>query len=102
MGIFRKIKNKIIINFLSNRTNLTVFQCLLYFMIGYLMGEYLTWSKLILMFVMVLGIQFVTRVKAVADGMVFRQLMEHHGMEANEIAARIKAEAEKMNKEDLN
>ena len=102
MGIFGEIRQKIIINFLSNRINLTLFQCLLYFIIGYIMGEYLTWIKLGIMFILLFGIQFITRVKAVADGMVFRQLMEHHGMEANEIATRIKAEAEKMNKEDLN
>ena len=102
MGIFGEIRQKIIINFLSNRTNLTLFQCLLYFIIGYVMGEYLTWTKLILMFIMVLGIQFVTRIKAVSDGMVFRQLMEHHGMKANEIVQKIKEEADRMKKEDWN
>ncbi len=102
MGIFREIKNKIIINFLSNRTNLTVFQCMLYLMIGYIMGQYLTWIKLGIMFILLFGIQFVTRVKAVADGMVFRQLMEHHGMKANEIVQKIKEEADQMKKDDWN
>ena len=102
MGIFGEIRQKIIINFLSNRINLTLFQCLLYFIIGYIMGEYLTWIKLGIMFILLFGIQFITRVKAVADGMVFRQLMEHHGMKANEIVRRIKEEADRMDKEDWN
>ena len=102
MGIFREIRQKIIINFLSNRTNLTVFQCMLYLMIGYIMGQYLTWIKLGIMFILLFGIQFITRIKSVSDGMVFRQLMEHHGMKANEIVQKIKEEADRMNKEDWN
>ena len=102
MGIFREIRQKIIINFLSNRTNLTVFQCMLYLMIGYIMGQYLTWIKLGIMFILLFGIQFITRIKSVSDGMVFRQLMEHHGMKANEIVRRIKEEADRMDKEDWN
>ena len=88
--------------FLSSRTNLTIFQCLLYFVIGYIMGEYLTWPKLGLMFVVMLMIQFITRTKAVADGMMFRQIMVDSNIDANEIIRRIKKEAEKMNKDNWN
>ena len=102
MGIFEKIRQTIIINFLSNRTNLTIVQCMLYLIIGYVMGQYLDWIKMIIMFALLFGIQFVTRVKAVADGMVFHQLIEHHGMDANEIVKRMKEEVEKMNKDELN
>ena len=91
-----------IINFLSSRANLTIFQCLLYFIIGWIMGEYLTWPKLGLMFVVMLGIQFITRTKAVADGMVFREMMMNSQVDANEIVKRMKEEADRMNKEDLN
>ena len=103
MGVYRKEEMKqAIINFLSSRFNLTIFQCLLYFIIGYIMGEYLTWPKLVLMFVIMLGIQFITRTKAVADGMVFREMMINNQMDANEIVKRMKEEADRMNKEDLN
>ena len=91
-----------IINFLSSRFNLTIFQCLLYFVIGWVMGEYLTWPKLGLMFVVMFGIQFITRTKAVADGMVFREIMINSQVDANEIVKRMKEEADRMNKEDLN
>ncbi len=91
-----------IIAFLSSRTNLTMFQCLLYFIVGYIMGEYLTWPKLILMFAVMLCIQFITRTKAVADGMMFRQLMIDNKVDANEIVKMIKKEADRMNKDDLN
>ena len=103
MGVYRKEEMKqAIINFLSNRFNLTIFQCLLYFVIGWVMGEYLTWPKLGLMFVVMLGIQFITRTKAVADGMVFREMMINSQVDANEIVKRMKEEADRMNKEDLN
>ena len=87
---------------MSNRYNLTIFQCLLYFIVGYVMGEYLTWPKLILMFAVMFTIQFITRTKAVADGMMFRQIMVDSNIDANEIIRRIKKEAEKMNKDNWN
>jgi hypothetical protein len=86
-----------IINFLSSRGNLTLFQCLLYFIIGYIMGEYLTWPKLGLMFVVMLCIQFITRTKAVADGMVFREMMIDLDVDANEIVKKMKEDIEKEN-----
>ena len=91
-----------IIAFMSNRYNLTIFQCLLYFIVGYVMGEYLTWPKLVLMFVVMLMIQFITRTKAVADGMMFRQIMLDNQVDANEIVKMIKKETDRMNKDDLN
>ena len=96
------MKNSIIA-FLSNRTNLTVFQCLLYFIIGYIMGEHLTWGKMFIMFIIMFLIQFITRTKAVADGMVFRQIMIDNKMDANDIVKKMKEEIEKSkNYMDLN
>ena len=102
MGIFEKIRQTIIINFLSNRTNLTIVQCMLYLIIGYVMGQYLDWTRMIIMFILLLGIQWITRIKAVADGMVFHQLIEHHGMDANEIVRMMKKEADKIKKDEWN
>ena len=92
-----------IIKFLSNRINLTAIQCILYFMIGYIMGEHLNWIQLCVVFILLLGIQFITRVKAVSDGMVFRQLMVDHKMKANEIVEKIKEQAEQAKRDnDIN
>ena len=93
---------QMIINFISSRTNLTIFQCLLYFVIGWVMGEYLTWIELCVMFVVMLGIQFITRTKAVADGMVMGHLMKKHSIKTNEFLQRMKDEVDKIDKEDLN
>ena len=93
---------KSIIAFLSSRWNLTIFQCLLYFIVGYVMGEYLTWPKLILMFSVMLCIQFITRTKAVADGMMFRQIMLDNQVDANDIVKKMKQEMDRLNKDDLN
>ena len=91
-----------ITNFLSNRTNLTLVQYVLYLIIGYIMSQYLDWTKMIIMFILLFGIQWMTRIKAVADGMVFKELIEHHDMNANEIVQKMKEEAERLDKEDLN
>ena len=95
------MKNNII-NFMSSRWNLTIFQCILYFIVGYIMGQHLTWGELILMFVVMLGIQFITRTKAVADGMVMGHLMKKHSIKTNEFLQRMKDEVDKIDKEDLN
>ena len=85
MGVYRKEEMiKIITNFLCSRINLTIFQCILYGVIGYVMGEHLTWTELIIMYVIMLCIQFITRTKAVADGMMFRQIMLENDMETSE------------------
>ena len=102
MGIFEKTRQTIIVNFLSSRTNLTLVQCMLYLIVGYVMGQHLGWLQLLVMLIIMLCIQFITRIKAVADGMVFHQLIEHHGMDVNEIVKRIKEEADRMDKEDWN
>ena len=99
------MKNNIInsiTNFLSSRSNLTIFQCLLYLLVGYIMGEYLSWEKLGIMFIILFLIQFITRTKAVADGMVFRQIMMDNKVGANEIVRQMKKEMDKINKKDLN
>ena len=88
------MKNSII-NFLGNRWNLTIFQCILYFIVGYIMGQHLTWIELGIMFIVMLGIQFITRTKAVADGMMFREMMTDFNIDANEIVKKMKKDIEK-------
>ena len=88
--------------FLSSRSNLTIFQCILYFMVGYIMGEYLSWMQMITMFIVMFLIQFITRTKAVADGMMFRQMMIDSQVDANEIIRKMKKDMDKMNNQDLN
>ena len=106
MGVYRKEEMiKTIIAFLSSRINLTIFQCILYGVIGYIMGEHLTWTELAIMFVIMFGIQFITRTKAVADGMMFRQIMLENDMETNDFLKHMKKEMDKLNnidKKDLN
>ena len=102
MGIFRK-GQIMLITFLSSRTNLTIFQCVLYLMIGYIMGQHLSWVELGIVFILLFGIQFITRVKAVSDGMVLRQLMINHNLKANEIVEKMKEQVEEAKKNnDIN
>ena len=101
MGVFRK-GQIMLVNFLSSRTNLTIFQCVLYLMIGYIMGQHFSWSELGIVYVLLFGIQFVTRVKAVSDGMVFGHMMKKNNIKANEIVERMKKDVEKMEKDEWN
>tara|TARA_Y100000034_G_scaffold118906_1_gene160097 strand:- start:109 stop:417 length:309 start_codon:yes stop_codon:yes gene_type:complete len=98
MGIFTA--KKTIINFLSSRSNLTIFQCILYGIVGYVMGQYLDWARLALMLLVMYFIQLITRTKAVADGMMFRQIMMDNQVGANDIVKQMKKEMEKMKKDD--
>ena len=93
---------KAIINFMSSRGNLTIFQCILYGIVGYVMGQYLDWTRLALMLIVMYFIQFITRTKAVADGMAFRQIMIDNQIEANEVVRIMKKEAERLDKDDFN
>ena len=86
--------NKLAISFLSSRINITLVQCVLYFIVGYVMGQHLNWIQFIIVFMMILGIQFITRIKATSDGMVFRELMVNHEMKANDIVQKIKEQVE--------
>ena len=96
MGVYRKEEMiKTITAFLSSRWNLTIFQCILYFIVGWIMGEHLTWIEMGVMFVVMLCIQFITRTKAVADGMVFREIMIDNQIDANEVIQKMKKQAKK-------
>ena len=70
--------------------NLTILQLMCYFVIGYIMGVYLDWIKFGIMFVVILVIQIITRTKAVADGMMYRQLMMDNEWEVNEVIQKIR------------
>ena len=93
---------KTISDFLSSKLNLTILQCLLYFVVGYIMGEYLNWIQLAIKFVVMFLIHFITRTKAVADGMMFRQMMLDNQVSANEIIRKMKKDMDEMNNQDLN
>ena len=64
------------------------------------MGQHLNLIQMGIMFILLFGIQFVTRTKGVADGMVFRQLMLDHKMKANEIVEKIKEQAKEARRTD--
>ena len=94
---------KAITNFLSSRPNLTLFQCLLYLIIGYILGQYLSWIQLGMIYIILYLIQFLTRIKATADGMVMRQIMLDNDLVANDIVEMMKKEVMKTKKDhDIN
>ena len=91
-------------NFVSNRTHLSIIQFLMYSMIAYIMLQYsMSILEMIIVFSLLLTIQFLTRIKAVADGMMFRQLMTDFDLDANDIVQKIKEQAQEARKNnDIN
>ena len=91
-------------NFVSNRTHLSIIQFLMYSMIAYIMLQYgMSILEMVIVFSLLLTIQFLTRIKAVADGMMFRQLMTDYEMDANDIVQKIKEQAQEARKNnDIN
>ena len=70
-------------NFLSSKLNLTILQCILYFVLGYMLREHYSWGQFGVIFTVLLAIQFITHIKGVSQGMVMFQMMEedrHHFM----------------------
>ena len=65
-----------ITNFLSSKLNLTILQCVLYFILGYMFSDKYEWSQIAIIFVVLLGIQFITHIKGVSQGMMMFKLME--------------------------
>ncbi len=91
-------------NFVSNRTHLSIIQFLMYSMIAYIMLQYsMSILEMVIVFSLLFTIQFLTRIKAVADGMMFRQLMTDYEMDANDIVQKIKEQAQEARKNnDIN
>ena len=65
-----------ITNFLSSKLNLTILQCILYVVVGYLIKENYTWGQFIIVFILLFGIQFITHIKGVSHGMFIHQMMQ--------------------------
>ena len=64
------------------------------------MGQLHNWIELGIVYVLLFGLQFITRIKAVSDGMVVRQLMLDHKMKANQVIEKIKEQAKEAKRND--
>ena len=62
----------------DNNKNLTVIQLVLYAIAGYMMYEYLTWDKMVIVSIVLLGIQTITKIKGVTEGIEINQMMVHN------------------------
>ena len=81
--------------FLSNRTNLTIIQCMLYFIIGYVMSNYLSLGQFIVLFIVMALLHIVTHIKAVADGMLYNELIHNHDIGLDKLLNKWRKQAEK-------
>lgn len=69
-------------NFLSNKINLTILQCILYFILGYMIHDHFTGTQFFIMFITICIINLIVHIKAIGTGMMMREMMEedHHHM----------------------
>ena len=94
MGVLKKM----ITNFLSNRTNLIVLQCMLYFMIGWILQDLISMSTMFVLVILIGLIQFITHIRAVASGMVYIELLKEHNKNLPKLLKKIRKESQKTNR----
>ena len=82
-------------NFMNSRLNLTILQCILYFIVGWVMGSYLSLGQMCVMFIVLFGIQLITHVKALSDGMVFYNQMMNDNPRIKKMLDKIKEDSER-------
>ena len=90
-----------ITNFLSSKLNLTILQCILYFVLGYMLKDNYEWSQIAIIFVILFGIQFITHIKGVSQGMFISEIMHEENHQLAKFLKKIEREHNKSNK-DLN
>ena len=83
---------KTISDFLSSKLNLTILQCLLYFVLGHMLMEQYTLQQFIMIFIIMLGIQFITHIKGVGHGMMLFQIMQEEKQDFIKFIKKMKKE----------
>ena len=84
-------------NFLSNKTNLTILQCILYFILGYIIRDHFTGTQFFIMFITILIINFIVHIKAVSTGMMMREMMEEDRYHVIEFIKKMERESKEEN-----
>ena len=92
---------KMMANFLSNRFNLNLLHIVLYIVIGIALYNSMDWTRILMISSLIIVTNVISHVKGTANGMVYRELMLHHDLQANEILQKIREEAEKAKNDDL-
>ena len=75
--------------------NLIILQYTLYFIVGYIMGSHLDTGQFIIMFIVIILLQFVTHIKAIADGMIYNQILNEN-KDFKKFINKIKRKSKKM------
>ena len=84
-------------DFLSNKTNLTILQCVLYFILGYIIHDHFTGTQFFIMFITILVINFIVHIKAVSTGMMMREMMEEDRYHVIEFIKKMERESKEEN-----
>ena len=84
-------------NFLSSKINLTILQCILYFILGYIIRDHFTGTQFFIMFITILIINFIVHIKAVSTGMMMREMMEEDRYHVIEFIKKMERESKEEN-----
>ena len=84
-------------DFLSNKTNLTILQCVLYFILGYIIHDHFTGTQFFIMFITICIINLIVHIKAVNTGMMMREMMEEDRYHMIEFMKKLERESKEEN-----
>ena len=72
MGILEKMMN-VLTQFLSNKYNLFALQCVLYFIVGYILAGVFPIQSIVLLYVLLMILQLTTYIRGCSDGIKFSE-----------------------------
>ena len=86
-------------NFLSNKINLTILQCSLYFVLGYMLNLHYSWTQLTVIAVVILLINFITHIKGISHGMFISEIMHEENHQLMKFLKKVERKHNKSNKD---
>ena len=82
-------------NFLSSKINLTILQCILYFILGYVLSLQFSGTQFLVVFGLILIINIIIHIKSVSKGMMMNQIMQENKHELIEFIKKMEKENKK-------
>lgn len=86
-------------DFLSSRINLTILQCSLYLVLGYMLNLHYNWTQLSIVAIVIILINFITHIKGVSHGMIISEIMHEENHQLMKFLKKMERKHNKSNKD---
>ena len=86
-------------NFLSNKINLTILQCSLYLVLGYMLNLHYNWTQLSVVAIVIVLINFITHIKGISHGMFISEIMYEENHQLMKFLKKVERKHNKSNKD---